>query len=57
MSLSNANNLRKSIDKTLGDRGFLTSQVPFNKDVLRRFTNILRQFTYPIPYFSITSNW
>ena len=43
MSLSNANNLRKSIDKTLGDRGFLTSQVPFNKDVLRRFTNILRE--------------
>lgn len=38
----NANNLRVGIDKTLGDRGFLTSQLPFNKGVLRAFNNALR---------------
>lgn len=43
MSLVNANKLRQSLDKTLGDRGFLTSQLPFNKDVLRTFTNALRE--------------
>lgn len=42
MSIQSANKLRQSIDKTLGDRGFLTSQLPFNKDVLRSFTNTLR---------------
>jgi len=42
MGLDKANGLRQSIDKTLGDRGFLTSQLPYNKEVLRSFTNMLR---------------
>lgn len=37
-----ANKLRMSIDKTLGDRGFLVSQVPHNKGILRSFANALR---------------
>ena len=41
--LLNANYLRQSVDKTLGDRGFLTAQLPFNKEVLRTFTNTLRE--------------
>lgn len=43
MSLVTANKLRQSLDKTLGDKGFLTSQLPFNKEVLRSFTNALRE--------------
>lgn len=43
MSLVTANKLRQSIDRTLGDKGFLTSELPFNKDVLRSFTNALRE--------------
>lgn len=43
MSLVNANKLRQSIDRTLGDKGFLTAELPFNKDILRSFTNTLRE--------------
>lgn len=43
LSLVDANKLRSAIDKTLGDRGFLKDQIPFNKDVLRQFTNTLRE--------------
>ncbi len=43
LTLSEANKLRSSIDKTLGDRGFLVQQLPFNKEVLRDFTNTLRE--------------
>lgn len=43
LSLPEANQLRQALDKTLGDRGFLTSQLPFNKEVLRSFTNALRE--------------
>lgn len=42
LTLTEANKLRQSIDKTLGDRGFLTSQLPFNKEILRTFVNSLR---------------
>lgn len=42
-TLEEANKLRSSIDKTLGDRGFLVSQLPFNKEVLKSFTNGLRE--------------
>lgn len=43
MGLVTANKLRQSIDRTIGDRGFLVSELPFNKDVLRSFTNALRE--------------
>jgi len=43
MSLVNANKLRQSLDKTLGDKGFLTAELPFNKEVLRSFANTLRE--------------
>lgn len=43
MSLTNANKLRQSIDKTLGDKAFLGAQLPFNKEVLKIFTNTLRE--------------
>ena len=32
-----------TIPSTLGDRGFVTSQLPFNKEILRTFTNELRE--------------
>lgn len=43
MSLVTANKLRQSIDRTLGDKGFLTAELPYNKDILRSFTNMLRE--------------
>lgn len=43
LTLIEANKLRQSIDRTLGDRGFLTSQLPFNKELLKDFTNKLRE--------------
>lgn len=43
LSLTEANQLRSALDKTLGDRGFLTSQLPFNKEILRAYTNALRE--------------
>jgi len=43
LSLNEANKLRVALDKTIGDRGFLTSQLPFNKDVMRAFSNTLRE--------------
>lgn len=43
LSLTEANRLRQALDKTLGDRGFLVSQLPFNKDILRMFDNTLRE--------------
>lgn len=43
LTLVEANKLRSAIDKTLGDKGFLVQQLPFNKDVLRTFTNTLRE--------------
>lgn len=43
MSLAEANRLRSLLDKTLGDRAFLTTQLPFNKDVLKSFANIARE--------------
>lgn len=43
LTLEEANKLRSLIDKTLGDRAFVASQLPFNKDVLRNFTNALRE--------------
>lgn len=42
LSLTEANRLRQALDKTLGDRGFLVSQLPFNKEILRAFDGVLR---------------
>jgi len=42
LTVKEANNLRKLLDKTLGDRGFLVQQLPFNKEVLMDFANGLR---------------
>ena len=33
----------KNPRKTLGDRGFLTAQLPFNKEVLKSFNRVLRE--------------
>jgi len=41
--LPNTNKIRQGLDRTLGDRGFLKSQLTFNKEVLRTFTNTLRE--------------
>lgn len=43
MTLEEANVLRQALDKTLGDRGFLAAELPFNKDVLKSFSNIIRE--------------
>lgn len=43
LDLVDANRLRSSIDRTLGDRGFLRDQLPYNKEILRNFTNTLRE--------------
>lgn len=43
LTLQEANKLRQSLDKTLGDRAFLTTQLPFNKGVLRLFDSALRE--------------
>lgn len=43
LDLDEANRIRSQIDKTLGDRGFLRDQLPFDKDLLRGFTNELRE--------------
>lgn len=43
LTLTEANKLRSLIDKTLGDRAFVAQQLPFNKDVLKSFTNTLRE--------------
>lgn len=43
LDLVTANKLRVSLDKTIGDKGFLLSELPFNKEVLRSFTNSLRE--------------
>lgn len=42
LTLAEANKLRQSLDQTLGDRGFLTSQLPYSKTILRLFDNNLR---------------
>lgn len=43
LSLPEANKLRQALDQTLGDRGFLTSQLPFNKNILKSFDDVLRE--------------
>ena len=43
IGLTEANNIRSGIDRTLGDRGFLSTQLTFNKDILRKYTNTLRE--------------
>lgn len=43
LDIVEANRLRSLIDRTLGDRGFLRDQLPYNKEILRNFTNTLRE--------------
>lgn len=43
MGLVTGNKLRQSIDRTLGDKAFLGGQLPFNKDVLKKFNSVLRE--------------
>lgn len=43
LTLEEANRLRSLVDKTLGDRGFLTSQLSSDKAVLKAFANNLRE--------------
>lgn len=42
LDLVESNKLRQALDQTLGDKGFLTSQLPYNKTILRTFDNSLR---------------
>jgi len=42
-TLSEANKLRQLLDRTLGDRGFLSSQLSSDKQVLLSFANNLRE--------------
>lgn len=42
-TLSEANQLRQLVDKTLGDRGFLSSQLSADKLILKKFANSLRE--------------
>lgn len=42
-SLPEANKLRQALDRTLGDRAFLTSQLPFSKELMKTFTGNLRE--------------
>ncbi|MCK9370801.1 hypothetical protein M0R04_12905 [Candidatus Dojkabacteria bacterium] len=41
-SLTNANQLRRVLDKTLTDKAFLSQQLPYNKSVLMDFANTIR---------------
>lgn len=41
-TLVDANRMRQLLDQTLGDKGFLNQQLPYNKFVLREFDNTLR---------------
>jgi len=43
LTLAEANQLRSVLDRTLGDKAFLKSQLPFNKDVLKQFADTLRE--------------
>jgi hypothetical protein len=42
LTVQEANQLRQLLDKTLGDRSFLSGQLTFNKSVLMDYTNGLR---------------
>lgn len=42
LTLAEANTLRSQLDKTLGSNAFINAQLPFNKGVLKDFTNALR---------------
>lgn len=43
LTVQEANTLRKAIDKTLGDRAFFATQLPFNKNVALDFVSSLRE--------------
>lgn len=43
LTVQEANTLRKAIDKTLGDRAFFATQLPYNKNVALDFVSNLRE--------------
>lgn len=43
LTLQEANQLRKLLDRTLGDRSFLANQLTFDKGILMDFANTLRE--------------
>jgi hypothetical protein len=43
LTLQEANQLRKLLDGTLGDRAFFAKELTFNKEILMNFTNALRE--------------
>jgi len=43
LSLPEANQIRQLLDRTLGDRSFLSQQLTFNKDILRSYSNAIRE--------------
>lgn len=43
LSLPEANQLRQLLDRTLGDRAFVSQQLTFNKDILKAYSGALRE--------------
>lgn len=43
VTLAEANQLRSQLDKTLGNRAFISAQLPYNKGILMDFTNAVRE--------------
>ncbi len=43
LTLSEANQLRSQLDSTLGNRAFISAQLPYNKGILMDFTNAVRE--------------
>lgn len=43
LTLSEANQLRSQLDRTLGNRAFINAQLPYNKGILMDFTNAVRE--------------
>lgn len=43
LTLTEANQLRQLLDRTIGDKGFLTSQQPLNKTILKNFAGVIRE--------------
>lgn len=43
LTVKEANQLRVLLDSTIGDKGFLAKELPYNKQILMDFTNALRE--------------
>jgi hypothetical protein len=43
LTLTEANKLRQLLDRTIGDKGFLTAQQPLDKTILKNFSDTIRE--------------